>query len=186
MEDLKLVKPFDEILYKPTELVDFEKIDHEDLIKKMGSVINANSGVGLSANQVGLPYRMFILKLGHEMTGIFNPTIVERSGEKESHLEGCLSFPKLLIKVNRSPSVRLRFIDAKGVIGTKQFGGYTARIIQHEVDHLDGIPFWFHISKFKLKRAIEVANKKYGANYDFRDFYHKIVEQKDLDSSKNS
>ncbi len=110
--------------------------------------------VGLAAPQVGIPKRIILVDLA--ATGIFtenseppppelkefiNPEIVWRSDESLLWREGCLSIPHICGIVPRSDKLLLRWYDRKGDVFTQEFSGYTARILQHEVDHLDGILF---------------------------------------------
>jgi peptide deformylase len=99
------------------------------------------AGVGLAANQVGSLQRMFVIELGEEeqAIAIVNPRITPVGDELETDEEGCLSLQGVLVPVERAVSVRL---EAQGVDGrelTLELEGLTARAVQHEVDHLDGV-----------------------------------------------
>lgn len=104
------------------------------------------NGIGLAANQCGMTVRVISVK-GFD-TALFNPRIVDSSPNNVVLVEGCLSFPLLSLKIKRPDSIRLRWTDAFGETTTKVWGGLTARIIQHEIDHLDGIVFLKRASKF--------------------------------------
>ena len=110
-----------------------------------------NLGLGLAANQVGIPYRVISVK-GFD-TCLFNPKIVYSSAEEQYSEEGCLSFPNLIVKVKRAISIRVRYTDVYGETSIKSFTGLTARIIQHEIDHLDGKLFYNRANKFHKDQA---------------------------------
>lgn len=150
-EVLPLVFWPDERLNQVSEAVppDFigEKLDK--LVADMVYTMYMCGGMGLSAIQVGVPLRVFvcdITALGAKVQGnanqllvAVNPVIVVPEGVKlVSHLEGCLSFPGVHEVVERPDDVALRARDRKGTMYTLQTGGMLGRVIQHELDHLDG------------------------------------------------
>lgn len=158
---LELLPETHEMLRTPTEKWDFVNKSTDEakqLYLDLARTMRENGGIGLSANQVGLPHRVFVLDspYGFPM-GIFNPIIVNTSEKEILMEEGCLSFPAMLLKVKRPYKVRIRFAEWTGEIVTKEFEGLTARCIQHEIDHLDGITMLdrakpFHIELAKRKR----------------------------------
>jgi peptide deformylase len=123
-------------------------------------------GVGLAAPQIGEPYRVFIMRpdVRSEMRVFINPQIVSRderpqaNNPKKDKLEGCLSIPDIWGDVDRSISLTLRYQDEKGAEHTESFTGFPAVIIQHEVDHLNGILF--------TQRVIEQKGKLYEPEKD--------------------
>ena len=116
-------------------------------------------GIGLAANQVGYNFRMFVTE-GEPAFAVFNPTISFRSPNTLLMDEGCLSYPDLMLKVSRPASIRVRFQDPYGNWITKQFAGMSARVFQHEYDHLDGVDFTDKVSKMKLDMAKRKAAKR--------------------------
>tara|TARA_R100001163_G_C4968430_1_gene129338 strand:- start:23 stop:625 length:603 start_codon:yes stop_codon:yes gene_type:complete len=147
------------------ELEDFNfkdpQIDPVDLSQSMVSLMRTKMGYGLAANQVGLPLKMFVLD-GEPAYAIFNPRITY-FGEEEILLEeGCLSYPGLSLKIRRPRFIRARFQDPYGDYVTKQFDGITARVFQHEFDHINGVDFTQKVSKLKRDMAIKRWKKKYG------------------------
>lgn len=119
----------------------------------------ANRGLGLAANQVGLPYR--VLVMGAENVGFacFNPEILSVEGE-ETTQEGCLSFPGLFLKVKRPYRIEVKYTDMAGVVQQKIFEGLTARIFQHELDHLNGVKFTSLVGP----AALDIAKQKVKKN----------------------
>ena len=147
------------------ELEDFDfknpQIDPVDLSQSMVSLMRKEMGYGLAANQVGLPLKMFVLD-GEPAYAVFNPRITY-FGEEEILLEeGCLSYPGLSLKIKRPRFIRVRFRDPYGDYVTKQFDGITARVFQHEFDHINGVDFTQKVSKLKRDMAIKKWKKKYG------------------------
>jgi peptide deformylase len=149
-----LVDPHSSILKQKLEPFDFANppINPKYLAVSLIETMVKNRGVGLSANQVGLPYRVFVM--GAEKVGFacFNPEIIETHGE-DTFEEGCLSFPGLFIPVKRPATVKLRYTDYNGITKEETFAGFTARITLHEFDHLDGICYINKVSPIVLERS---------------------------------
>jgi peptide deformylase len=110
----------------------------------MFDLLYEQRGLGLAGNQVAWPYRVFITNLAadpkqpeHEEVYI-NPVIIERKGTQEGE-EGCLSFPGLYQKVRRSKNVKVRAYNLKGEAVDVVASELAARVLQHEIDHLDGV-----------------------------------------------
>jgi len=110
-------------------------------------------GVGIAAPQIGEPQRVVIVDCSvsrrpcknHGLLRMVNPEIVETSVQKTLGREGCLSVPEWVGMVSRSREVRVRFHDVAGVVREIACSGFEARVVQHEVDHLDGVLFIDHI-----------------------------------------
>ncbi len=130
-------------------------------------------GVGLAAPQIGKTLSIFIAKPTEKskISVFINPKIIEleqkklsgaksASGGRIKKLEGCLSLPNIWGEVKRSPSVTLNYFDRKGIQKTKNFTGFMATIIQHEVDHLQGILFPRRVLEQKGKLYKSTKNKK--------------------------
>jgi peptide deformylase len=152
-----LVDKFDPSLTQKTDPFVFEGIDRTPIIAKYLAVslletMRSKYGVGLAANQCGIPYRVFVM--GGEGVGyaFFNPEIIATSGIS-SFDEGCLSFPGLFLNIKRPENVRIKYQDFNGVWQERDFSGLSARIILHEYDHMDGIVFTSKVSPILLDRA---------------------------------
>jgi peptide deformylase len=129
----------------------------DDLFETM----RAAKGVGLAANQVGVAKRVAVVDVGAEFPPplvLINPRIVEHSDEVETSEEGCLSIPEIFGDVERPLRVVIEALDADGTPYRAELSGYKARAAQHEIDHLDGILFFDHVSA--VKRALLVAKWK--------------------------
>lgn len=151
---LDLVPENDPILHREFEEFDFSNppTDPVELSNNLIETMVANKGLGLSACQVGLPYRMFVL-WSEKPLEVFNPRIVDQKNEFVTLDEGCLSFPHLFVKVKRPSMIKARFQDAGGQTHTQVFIGMTARCFLHEMDHLDGILYTQRASKIHVARA---------------------------------
>jgi peptide deformylase len=122
------------------EIEDFDG-DLAQLVERMKRLMQDARGVGLAANQVGILRRVFIFQAeeGEEPLALVNPTIVERSDLVELEDEGCLSLQGVLVPVERALRIRLEARDAEGEPVALELQGLGARVVQHEVDHLDGV-----------------------------------------------
>jgi len=109
-----------------------------DVVKEMRKEMKRAGGVGLSANQVGLDWRVFVAESGNKFFAVFNPKITKMSAETEELEEGCLSVPELFIPLKRALRVTLEGVDWNGKRIKIKASGVLARIFQHETDHLNG------------------------------------------------
>lgn len=158
---LQLVDCKDPILKQPFELFDFSDppINPLDLVTDLAETMLHNNGIGLSANQCGLPHRVFIM-YSDELIPCFNPRIVDMSTETVVMEEGCLTYPDLFVKIKRARRIKVRYTEPNGQTVTRVFEGMTARVFQHEMDHLDGVNYQQRANKLHL----EQARKKKKAN----------------------
>jgi peptide deformylase len=137
---------------KPVKRVDREL---RDMIAQMFELMYKHEGVGLAANQVDLPYRLFIAnptgdasKKDQEFVFI-NPVILNGKGQAEGE-EGCLSIPGLVAQVTRKETVQVEAYNLAGELFSGELDGLFARIVQHETDHLDGVLFIDRLSPAQL------------------------------------
>ncbi len=131
-----------------TKSTSFESVDKsvKKLAQDMMETMNKAEGLGLAAPQVGVNKRLIVVILNyntdHEMVvPLVNPEIVYFSKETNVCEEGCLSIPGLYEPVPRSSTIRVKFLDLKGNKQLLELNEMNARVVQHEVDHLDGILF---------------------------------------------
>ncbi len=110
------------------------------LINKLETVMEEYKGVGISAIQIGLPYRVFLA--GYPEPEVFiNPKVLERSSYMKSDFEGCLSCPGVMVRIKRSSYIVLEYTsirEEKFVKIKRKFKDFEARVVQHELDHLNG------------------------------------------------
>lgn len=158
------------LLKQKLEEFDFSNppTDPIQLAHDLAETMLDNNGLGLSANQIGLPYRAFAIK-AEKIIVCFNPKIVDYSEETIYLEEGCLSYPDLYIKVKRPQTIKIRYTEPNGNTLTTIFSGLTARVALHEFDHLEGITYLqranrFHIEQGKKNKKLRKL-PKVSANY---------------------
>lgn len=130
--------PYDFAAHSPT--------DTRQLVDRMKRIMHGAQGIGLSANQVGLPWSLFVGQVSNaqgkpKFYALFNPRIVWRSEEVSPFEEGCLSIPGQFGPVERPERVVVEAQDKQGKRVKVKAWGLLARMFQHEIDHLDGIVF---------------------------------------------
>lgn len=166
---LPIVAYGDPLLKKEAEEIDETYPDLDKLIDDMYETMYQASGVGLAAPQVGLGIRLFVVDgssfaedeetdpkakgMGDFKKVFINPIIEDEQGEKWGFTEGCLSIPTIREEVFRKEQVTISYYDQNWQLHEEIFTGYSARIVQHEYDHLEGILFTDHLSPLK-KRLI--------------------------------
>lgn len=127
-------------------------MDPHEIAHILAQTMIKNDGYGLSANQVGLPYRVFVV-IGSPILCCFNPRIVDVSEDELTMEEGCLSYPGLYVKIKRPQVIRIRYTRPDGETVTEQYQDLTARVMLHELDHLNGICHLNRANKFHLDQA---------------------------------
>ena len=112
-------------------------------------------GLGLSANQIGMPVKVFAMRVDDAGNAIvcFNPKITKVSDETVTMKEGCLSFPSLYLNIRRPQGVKAEYQNMDGDMISVSFEGLAARIFHHEMDHMKGATFISKVSKFFLQNA---------------------------------
>ena len=119
--------------------------DVRRLVDDMFETMDTARGVGLAANQVGVPRRVAVVDADEDRFVMIDPVIVESEGRTAAE-EGCLSIPEIYGDVSRPERVVIEATDRQGRRYRKEATGLKARAIQHEIDHLDGILFLDHLS----------------------------------------
>lgn len=153
------------ILREEMPAFDFKNpiMDPVQLYNDLAETMRDNDGMGLSANQINVRTRAFVMR-AEEIIGVFNPRVVDASIETVSLEEGCLSYPNLFVKIKRPKSIKVRFTTPDGETSTKTFTGMTARVFLHELDHLNGIIHTSRANRYHLEQAKKFA-KKIGRRY---------------------
>jgi len=109
-----------------------------DVADEMFALMRRHQGIGLAAPQAGITQRFFVAEIEGRQLCLVNPTIISRAG-KVSMNEGCLSLPRLFLDIKRNARIE---VSSYGLLGEKRrdsFQGWWARVVQHEIDHLNGI-----------------------------------------------
>ena len=127
-----------------------------DEIRRMGELMNDALGVGLAANQVGVLHRVLVYRVQQQspVAALINPEIEWTGNEEETLEEGCLSLPAVHVDVERPVHIRVRALNERGEPITVEASGLEARVIQHEVDHLDGKLVLDRVSRPQRKEAM--------------------------------
>ncbi|MBM3227541.1 peptide deformylase [Candidatus Peribacteria bacterium] len=111
----------------------------QKLIRDMHDTVRSEEGAGLAAPQVGRSERVCLALITGRMTPLINPVISWKSAEMETAEEGCLSLPGIVVAVPRAVAISVKYLDAKGKPQERKLRGFDARVVQHEVDHLEGV-----------------------------------------------
>jgi peptide deformylase len=126
-----------------------------DEVERMGTLMHDALGIGLAATQVGVPHRLLVYRVEPDspVNALVNPEIEWSSKDAETMEEGCLSLPNVHVDVERPIHVRVRALDAEGEELLIEASGLEARVIQHEIDHLDGVLILDRTSRDQRKAA---------------------------------
>ena len=161
MSDLELLEENSTFLLQS---IKEKSYDNSFSLKKIGhqllDFMYLNDGIGLSANQVGLSYRIFVMGDKSVQYICCNPHILEYSNDLVEKMEGCLSFPNLFLKIKRSEQIKVRYLNEYGLQITRNLSDTWSHCFQHELDHLDGKLFIDHLSKLKLRLLMKKYNPK--------------------------
>jgi len=149
------------LVSEPVKTVDAEL---RALVDDMFETMYEAPGVGLAAIQVGVPKRLITADTAKkdepkQPQVYINPEVVWSSEEKNTYEEGCLSIPEYYEEVERPAQVKVRFTDLDGKAREVEANGLLATVLQHEIDHINGVLFIDHISKLKRDRVIKKFTK---------------------------
>ena len=139
-----------------------DNLDRKELKENLIETMKESAGVGLSANQCGVMERAFVMYSDvkkKEILACFNPKIIKEGDEKVLIDEGCLSYPGLWVKVERSETIEVEYEDEKGEKIQRELYGLQSRIFQHEYDHMEGSNFTEKVGKVKLDLALKKQKK---------------------------
>ena len=155
MIDMKFIPESSPMLLEPSVEFDFANppFDPKEFAESLYNTMARHDGLGLSAVQVGQPYRVFAMRNDNNPIVLFNPRIIFESSTILPMKEGCLSFPLLFLSVKRPDSVRVRYQTWENFTDTSTFIGMSARVALHEYDHLQGKVFTQVASSFEVERS---------------------------------
>jgi peptide deformylase len=160
---LRMVRKYGDPVLR-SRAIEIDRFDERlvDETRRMGQVMHDALGIGLAATQVGAMHRVLVYRVEHDspVASLVNPVIEWRSKEQEIADEGCLSLPGVLVEVERPVHVRVRGLDALGDGLTIEASGLEARVIQHEIDHLDGVLILDRTSRGQRKEAMKVLRER--------------------------
>ena len=138
-----LIPSEDSLLHEKIEKCSYN-LDRQEISDTLRENMFHHKGVGLSANQIGIGERVFVMMvdIDEEETIIcFNPRIIKESKDEVVMEEGCLSYPDKFLEIKRPSSIVVKYEDEEKVLHKVKMTGYTARIFQHEYDHMEGLDF---------------------------------------------
>jgi peptide deformylase len=149
------------------QAAEIERVDPVllELAEDMLATMYDAPGIGLAAPQVGISRRLIVMDPSRdedpkEPLIMVNPVILERSTELRTHEEGCLSIPDVMAEVERPAAARVAYIDEKGKKQEKRLEGIWSTLVQHEIDHLNGILFIDYLSRLKRDMIVKKFSKQ--------------------------
>lgn len=166
-----------QIIHHPHPVLGFKSVDVQKIdgtlrkvVQRMFELMYEANGIGLAANQVGLPFRFFLVNLAarpgnpDEELVFINPIITRRKGDVVGE-EGCLSLPGLYGDVHRSSEVTIEAYDLSGQGFAMELDDLPARVVQHELDHLDGVMFTDRMQEAGDGEDVELDLLKFAQNF---------------------
>jgi peptide deformylase len=172
MELLDIIKLPDPVLRKKSTAVEQVDNDLRRLLDAMLETMYEAPGIGLAGIQVGVPKRIITIDVTRdegprEPLYLINPEILTLSDDRSTYEEGCLSIPDYFAEIERPATVRVRYVDYDGKSRELEADELLATVIQHEIDHLDGVLFVDYLSK--LKRDLVIRKFTKAAKQDERE-----------------
>jgi len=155
-----LVPENDSILKEVMPKFDFENppTDPNKLASSLVETCIKHKGYGLSANQCGLKYRVFVMGAGNDYVAFFNPIVIAEYDTKHM-VEGCLSFPMLGLGITRAAAIDVEYQDYTGAYKSAHYTGISARCFLHELDHMNGIVYTNRAKPLALQQGMKKRNK---------------------------
>jgi len=134
-------------------------------VRRMGQLMHDSLGIGLAATQLGVMHRVLVYRVEPDapVAALVNPELEWKGSETEAMEEGCLSLPGVLVDVERPIHARVRAHDEYGEEIVIEASGLEARVIQHEMDHLDGVLILDRTSRDQRKQAMRILREEAGA-----------------------
>jgi peptide deformylase len=159
---LRLVRKYGDPVLKSRALP-VERFDDalREEIRRMGDLMNDALGIGLAATQLGVMHRVLVYRVDPDapVAAVVNPVLEWSSRDSEPLEEGCLSLPNVLVDVDRPIHVRVRAQDETGEEILIEASGLEARVLQHEMDHLDGVLILDRTSRDQRKQAMRTLRE---------------------------
>jgi len=151
MSNLRLRRYGDPILRRKAKWVERVSSEERGLLSSMAKIMYENEGIGLAAPQIGVDKRIIIVDTGKGLLKLINPQVIEEEGE-DSLSEGCLSLPEIFVPVNRAKRIRIEGLNEDKKLVKLRIEGFLARVIQHEVDHLNGVLIIDYATEKRMRR----------------------------------
>jgi peptide deformylase len=141
------------------EVQDVTSAEVQEVADRLKLTMKMYNGLGLAANQCGVPLRMFVIGTDQFQMACINPKIVGFSEDVDRKREGCLSYPGLFITIPRHTSIQVEYFDELGQKKELTLDGVTAQCFQHELDHLNGVTFTSKVGPAALQLAKQKQQK---------------------------
>ncbi len=151
MSNLRLRRYGDPILRRKAKWVERVSSEERGLLSSMAKIMYENEGIGLAAPQIGVDKRIIIVDTGKGLLKLINPQVIEEEGE-DSLSEGCLSLPEIFVPVNRAKRIRIEGLNEDKKLVKLRIEGFLARVIQHEIDHLNGVLIIDYATEKRMRR----------------------------------
>lgn len=153
--EFKMYHDEDPILHQPADEISPDALkDQGEFFNRMFLFMKQTGGIGLAAPQIGLPFKFFIMHAPDGKPRVcINPRVHSETEDQIAIKEGCLSYPGLYLTLRRPTSIMVSYNDISGNLVNEELNGMSARVFQHEYDHVNGIVFTDHASSAKLKMA---------------------------------
>jgi len=149
----------DPVLKETAAAVEPAKESLDELVRSLADTMYNAPGMGLAANQIGVLKQVFVFDLEDGLRALANPKIIWQSEETEEDEEGCLSLPEVRVPIARPARIKVEATDVTGNVLTIEAEGLLARVLQHEIDHLNGRLLLDRASRAERKRAIKEMNQ---------------------------
>lgn len=150
-----------DVLRKKAEPISAFDEELAALVEEMFSTMKLGKGIGLAGPQVGVGKRLFVMHIDGDKQRVFvNPEIIETSLDLSTYEEGCLSVPGVYSDLDRPAEIRIQAQNEKGRRFTMGAEGFLARVIQHELDHLDGVLFTDRMPEAARQRLLDQYRKR--------------------------
>lgn len=150
-------------LFEPTRDIPKDQIQ-SDTYTQIGSamleILRKSGGIGLSANQVGLPLNMCVIEMtSNDPKILLNPRVIKQSDKMINSKEGCLSLPGAIVNLGRHEKVTVEYEDVTGETQTLEATGLLSYCLQHEIDHLKGVLIINRVSEYARNKALKAVSK---------------------------
>lgn len=152
----------DPVLRKKSETISEFNSDLNETVQQLTETMHIEDGIGLAAPQVGILKRIIVIDISplekeEHPRAFINPEIIENDGESTVE-EGCLSIPNVREKITRPEKITLLYNDKDGSQISEEYDGWLARVLQHEIDHLNGVLFVDYLSPLKKQLLTNQSN----------------------------
>jgi len=164
MDEISIKKYGNPILRRICERVEKVSEAEKNIFASMAEIMYKNQGIGLAGPQVGVNKKLIIADAGSGLVTLANPEILEKDGVEDFLEEGCLSLPGISVNVKRPTQVLVEGLDRKGNKIQLKATGLLARVLQHEIDHLNGILILDYVSLLKRILLKSRLRKTVGSN----------------------